>query len=361
MNGNRRRPITLFAAFILVASGAAIVRGATSPSVDSSATFQTPAEPNPKFAARIRKANADGAAMLRLDDEARTAFLKEHPGVLPETKLRLPNASARAFDWCNLNMLSQTHEQLTGDCWAVAAIETLEASYLLRNDRRVILSPQPILDYLRLGRSDVAGDCPTAFDYFIRTGTTTCALYPYTGRPSKPSTIGLPYRAVAWGFVTKDEQPPPIQRVKESVLRFGPLATGILFSQKLSAYRGGLFTEPDPPNPNHVRTNHAMVIVGWDDSRGPHGAWKVKGTWGPAWGEQGYMWIAYGSNNVAYDPMWVRAASVFYDLPADAFARIVPGAKSLPAVHRTPSPKSTEKLAARNGSTDPGLLQSGGR
>lgn len=35
---------------------------------------------------------------------------------------------------------------------------------------------------------------------------------------------------------------------------------------------------------------HAMLIVGYDDTRG---AWLVRNSWGPDWAEQGHFWLAY--------------------------------------------------------------------
>src|SRR5215467_9271557 len=99
----------------------------------------------------VEKADDLAAKLTKLDDEARGRFEKEHPGVLPDAKLHLPKASAVAFDWCNLNMVSQAHHQRTGDCWANSATEALECSNIIRNSRRLILSPQPILDHLKLG------------------------------------------------------------------------------------------------------------------------------------------------------------------------------------------------------------------
>ncbi len=54
-----------------------------------------------------------------------------------------------------------------------------------------------------------------------------------------------------------------------------------------------------------------MVLVGWDDDRG---AWLMKNSWGEDWGENGYCWIAYGSNRIGRQTAWIRAASRFYNI-----------------------------------------------
>jgi cathepsin K len=287
--------------------------------------------PDPQRANEIRKANALAVRLLKLDIAARNAFNQEHPGVLPDAGLPLPKPTVAAFDWCNLNKVSDSHHQQSDDCWANACIEALECNHLLHNGRHAALSPQPILDYLRFGAKQVSGSCPIGFDFLQQTGTALLSKYPYTGKPGAPAEIKLPYRALTWGYVARDEQPPTIMQTKKALLQFGPLGTGVLCTDKFVAYRGGLFNEPDAKIPSGARTNHAIIIVGWDDNRGPHGAWKIKNTWGDKWGEQGFMWIEYGSNNIALDPVWVRAASIYYQVPQAEFAKIVPKAKPLPA------------------------------
>lgn len=63
-------------------------------------------------------------------------------------------------------------------------------------------------------------------------------------------------------------------------------------------YKSGVFNE----NANDNGINHAIVIVGWDDAKG---AWRIKNSWSTGWGEAGYMWIKYGSNDIGYAATWV--------------------------------------------------------
>ncbi|MBR6514691.1 MAG: InlB B-repeat-containing protein, partial [Clostridia bacterium] len=91
-------------------------------------------------------------------------------------------------------------------------------------------------------------------------------------------------------------------------------------------------------------TNHAIYIVGWDDSipasafasnpPGP-GAWLVKNSWGEDWGDDGYFWLSYHEpsidacwlmdfeskngvdNNYTYDPSWGEGY-IFFMWPGGA-------------------------------------------
>lgn len=38
---------------------------------------------------------------------------------------------------------------------------------------------------------------------------------------------------------------------------------------------------------------HAMCVVGYDDNKGPNGAFKVVNSWATVWGAQGFVWVDY--------------------------------------------------------------------
>jgi cathepsin L len=285
-------------------------------------------------AGRVVEVNALAEKLIKLDDDARKEFDRLHPGVLPDLKLQLPLANEIEFDWCNLNKVSETRRQLTGDCWANATTEALECSYLIRNNRRVPLSSQPLLDYLKLGAfadKEMADKSARASDFFLKIGTATLANYPYTGEPANPRNVALPYRAVAWGYVQRDDKRPTDAQLKNALLRYGPLVVDVCVTKKFKAYKGGLHEETNAVDMKEKIGWHAVLLVGWDDSRGAKGAWRIKNSWGTGWGVQGFMWIARGSNELGRNAVWLRAASTYYSADS-AFTSLVADARPLPLV-----------------------------
>ncbi len=81
-----------------------------------------------------------------------------------------------------------------------------------------------------------------------------------------------------------------ILAMKRWLVEKGPLITTLLFPQNLDLlfYRGGVY---EPTMTDYVLdAAHCVAIVGYDDAQG---AWKIKNSWGPDWGEGGFMWVKY--------------------------------------------------------------------
>jgi cathepsin L len=216
-----------------------------------------------------------------------------------------PSSLPRAFDWTRYGVATHVHHQgQTTTCWAHAAVAALEASWTIRNKTRPMLSAQPILDRARTAGINWPS---TAFKILVKHGTATRRAYPFTGRPGSPRRVATPYRARAWNYVNPNNWGvvPPVAELKRALRRHGPLVVAVYESAAFKNYRRGVFRERRRWDGKD--TNHYVLLVGWDDARG---AWKVKNSWGTQWGEKGFMWIAYGSNNLGAQAAWVDAVVV---------------------------------------------------
>jgi cathepsin L len=278
--------------------------------------------------ALAQKQNALADQLMRIDNLARDEYLKvNRQARLPELTLAC-NASLRAFDWRLSGKVSPVRDQGgCGSCWDFATMGAFEGSYLIRNGGSVDSSEQDVLDCNSSGYSCAGGFW--AFDFVISKGDASEGAYPYTAvkGPCK-SSIPDTYNAVTWGFVKAGGATPSVAEMKQALCQHGPLAIAVRVTSAFQAYTSGVFNEHDTR-----ACNHGVTLIGWDDSKG---AWLIKNSWGKYWGdtcgygsEKGYMWIAYGSNNIGTAAAWVQAKSRFYILPP-TYYKLMPEIRPVP-------------------------------
>lgn len=298
-----------------------------------------------------RAAIARNAGRLREREKRLAAFLSANPDFLKQAVVpskAAPGALPVAFSWRQKGMVTPAKSQGSyGTCWAFSHIARLESMYLIRHGDTLDLAEQALI---RCQCRACDGQFPNT------TGKDTTAILtdvgvpleteaPYLGdgnlgkdscdatkvasncKPGCDISTVYPHRAAIsmpvnpdhTGDGPKGNEPAPIEEIKRALLAHGPLHVKMHIPKgsKLGSHVGkGVFTETvplvydDPATPVNERNNgaHLVNIVGWDDAKG---AWEIKNSWGTGWGDQGFGWIAYGSDKIGMGAAWLEP-----DVPA---------------------------------------------
>ncbi len=209
----------------------------------------------------------------------------------------LCSPSADAFTWAAA-LAPIRNQGACGSCWAFAPVSTIEASNAIINGAQADLAEQHALSCSG-GGSCSGGWYAPVFDWLSggKDGLETEAKVPYKGSAGSCNAKGkTPYEVEAWGWVDPLSTQPKVADMKAAMCKYGPLTVAVAATPAFIAYSGGTFDEK-----SKATINHAVTLVGWDDDRN---AWLLRNSWGSNWGEDGYMWIDYGSNSVGAYATW---------------------------------------------------------
>ncbi|MFT3910533.1 MAG: C1 family peptidase [Ferruginibacter sp.] len=218
----------------------------------------------------------------------------------------LIDVNSAHIDLRDYNYVSPVKDQgMCGSCWVFGTIAAYESSYAFRNNKTMInLSEQNALNCSN------AGNCGGGFPalllkWWVEDGNAVKSEIqePYRARDGYCSGRIGKYKAMAWNFVDRGRRwnvIPTVKEIKEALVRHGALITCITATigfQNINSSRTFLET-------TYQNINHVVTIVGWDDDRG---AWLIKNSWGVSWGDNGYAWIGYRSNNIGACTLWIDA------------------------------------------------------
>jgi len=213
------------------------------------------------------------------------------------------------FDWRELGGCTPIKNQDgCGSCWAFGTVAPLECNILIRDHKEVDLSEQWLVSCNTNGWGCNGGWFAHDFhqwkmDRFNGTGAVLEQDFPYVARDvSCAGPYRHPYRIDSWRYIGFSQGVPSPESIKQAIMAYGPVSVACAVTEAFGAYSGGVFNADDP----HASINHAVALVGWDDNQGEHGVWFLRNSWGPDWGENGYMRIEYGVCKIGYGACYVQ-------------------------------------------------------
>ncbi|KAL2080015.1 hypothetical protein ACEWY4_023808 [Coilia grayii] len=198
-------------------------------------------------------------------------------------------------NWVERGMVSEVQNQGTcGSCWAFSSAAALEAQMKRKTGQLTPLSPQNLVDCTAAfgNHGCKGGYLSKSFLYIIHNkGIDSAVFYPYEQREGKCrySVRGRAGYCLDFRILpSRDEK-----ALQQTVAHIGPVSVGInALLPSFHHYRGGIYSDPQC---NQKLTNHAVLIVGYGTENGQD-YWLVKNSWGPAWGDKGYVQMARNKN-----------------------------------------------------------------
>jgi hypothetical protein len=212
-------------------------------------------------------------------------------------------------------------QQYCGSCWAHAVAGVMESSLWMNGLANKNLSEQFLVS-CNTDSSGCDGGNLDAHKYHYDTiglnQSDAGAVYerdkPYTATDGAcPADYVKRHRLNGWQFIGDPDAVPSIEQIKSAIYTYGPVAVGVCAGDFFDFYYGGspgIFATDESAQCGDG-TNHAVILVGWDDS-GQY--WIMRNSWGTWWGIGGYMHIRYGTSRIGEGPTGVTT-----DLPTASF------------------------------------------
>ena len=165
----------------------------------------------------------------------------------------------------------------TPSSWAFTAVAVLEGHTSIINGQYTSLSEQQVVDCTE-GSVQDEGSHQKALEAIQKTQhLATAADIPFTFKDgntcNKDHKNALPFKITGVQKASGDDG-------LAAALANGPVGTGIGVDRKFMSYRSGVYSDRGCMNYN----NHIVTTVGYTDSY-----WIVRNSWGPRWGENGYI------------------------------------------------------------------------
>jgi len=206
-----------------------------------------------------------------------------------------------SVDWRESGVITPVKNQGgCGSCWAFSGTEALESHIAIATGTLFTLSEQEYVSCVENpDECGGTGGCMGAtmellFQHAVDNGIATEWTYPYTSYygDSGNCTSSLSSVASITGYTMIESN--NYDELMEAVATKGPIAITVDAST-WSSYSGGIYAGCNQESPE---LDHGVQLVGYGTDNGED-YWLVRNSWGPTWGENGYIRLARTADEAA--------------------------------------------------------------
>ncbi|KEG02089.1 chabaupain 2 [Plasmodium vinckei vinckei] len=218
-------------------------------------------------------------------------YLVPYSAALGKYKSPTDKVNYRSFDWRDKDVIIDVKDQKKcASCWAFSVAGVVSAQYAIRQNKKISLSEQQLVDCAPNNFGCEGGIIPYALEDLIDMGG-LCEdkYYPYVANIPELCEINKckeKYSIVEYALV-------PYDNYKEAIQYLGPITIAVGVSEDFEDYESGIFD-----GECEGVANHAVILVGYGVESVFDEVLKrnvdqyyyiIRNSWGSAWGEDGYI------------------------------------------------------------------------
>ena len=194
-----------------------------------------------------------------------------------------------SVDWVAKGAVTEVKNQGTcGSCWSFSTTGSMEGAHFIATGELLSLSEQQLVSCSHNGNLGcMGGMMDRAFTWTETNKLETEADYPYKGWLGQAAGCKTDESKAKVGATSYVDVTPSNSAALKAQIAKGPVSVAIQANQAVfQRYTGGIISSGCG-----TKLDHGVLAVGYGVENGVE-FYKVKNSWGPSWGEDGYVRLA---------------------------------------------------------------------